>query len=102
MEAVSQAASRVARKLYGEACRRIHGDPEGEGRASEKFWALKERIDEDKKCPGVMVSDMRRSTMHLEIAHPVLDGAITLNDLDGFTEDVTGYVRHCLEWQKRV
>lgn len=40
----------------------------GDAKTSDKFWALEERINEDKKCPGVMVGDMRRSTMHREIA----------------------------------
>ena len=70
-----------------------------EARASERFWALDERLKEDKRCPGVIVHDMRRSTMHTEIARLVLDGVITMEDLDGFTEDVTDYVEHCLKWR---
>lgn len=73
----------------------------GEGPASEKFWALEERIREDKKRPSVMVRDVRRSTMRDEIARLVLDGAITLDDLDGFTDDVMDYVRRRLEWRER-
>lgn len=73
----------------------------GEGRSSEKFWALEERIREDKRRPGVIVRDVRRSTMRDEIARLVLDGVITLDDLDGFTDDVTGYVQRSLEWRER-
>lgn len=73
----------------------------GEAPASEKFWALEKRIREDKKRPGVVVRDVRRSTMRGEIARLVLDGAITLDDLDGFTDDVIGYVRRSLEWRER-
>ena len=73
----------------------------GEGRSSERFWALEERIREDARRPGVVVRDVRRSTMRGEIARLVLDGAITLDDLDGFTDDVTGYVRRRLEWRER-
>ncbi|MDD6651229.1 MAG: multidrug transporter [Eggerthellales bacterium] len=76
-------------KLIGEYMEILSG----EGRASERFWALEERIREDKKCPGVIVHDMRRSTMHYEIARLVRDGVITLDDLDGFSEDVTGYIQ---------
>ena len=72
----------------------------GEGRSSEKFWALEERIREDKKRPGVIVRDVRRSTMRDEIARLVLDGAVTLDNLDGFTDDVTSYVRRRLEWRE--
>ena len=73
----------------------------GEGRSSERFWALEERIREDKRRPGVVVRNVRRSTMRDEIARLVLDDAITLDDLDGFTDDVTGYVRRSLEWRER-
>ena len=69
---------------------------------SERFWALDERLRKDKRCPGVIVHDMRRSTMHREIAQLVLDGVITMEDLDGFTEDVTVYVEHCLKWRDMV
>ena len=72
----------------------------GEGPASERFWALEERIREDKRRPGVVVRNVRRSTMRDEIARLVLDGAIALDDLDGFTDDVTDYVRRCLEWRE--
>ncbi len=72
----------------------------GEGLASERFWALEERIREDKRRPGVVVRNVRRSTMRDEIARLVLDGAIALDDLDGFTDGVTGYVRCRLEWRE--
>ena len=73
----------------------------GEVPASERFWALEKRIREDARRPGVVVRNVRRSTMYDEIARLVLDGAITLDDLDGFTDDVTGYVRRRLEWRER-
>ena len=72
----------------------------GKGRSSEKFWALEERIREDKRRSGVVVRNVRRGTMRDEIARLVLDGAIALDDLDGFTDDVTGYARRCLEWRE--
>lgn len=72
----------------------------GEGRASGRLWTLERRIRKDKKRLGVMVRDVSRSTMRHEIARLALDGAISLDDLDGFTEDVTDYVRRCLEpWE---
>lgn len=69
----------------------------GDGLASEKFWALEKRVNEDKKRPGVMISGERRSTMHYEIARLALDGVIAPADLDGFTEDVKRYVQCHLE-----
>lgn len=73
----------------------------GEAPASERFWALEKRIREDKKRLGVVIRDVRRGTMRDVIARLVLDGAIVLDDLDDFTDDVTGYVRRCVEWRKR-
>ena len=73
----------------------------GEGCSSERFWALEKRIREDKRRPGVVVRNVRRGTMRDEIARLVIDGAIALDDLDGFTDDVAGYVRSSLEWRER-
>ena len=44
-------------KLVGE----YMGMLSGEGLASEKFWALEKHVNEDKRRPGVMVSDVRRT-----------------------------------------
>lgn len=73
----------------------------GEGRSSERFWALEERIRADKKRPGVMVRGVCRRTMRGEITRLVLDGTITLDDLDGFTDDVINCARRSLEWSER-
>lgn len=59
----------------------------GSGEASSRFWALEERINRDKLSSGVIANNIRRSTMHREIANLLIDNVITLNDLDGFTED---------------
>lgn len=59
----------------------------GGSEASSSFWALEERINRDKLSSGVIANDIRRSTMHREIANLLIDNVITLNDLDGFTED---------------
>ena len=40
----------------------------GEDLASEKFWALEKRVNEDKRRSGVLIERMSRSTMHREIA----------------------------------
>ena len=59
----------------------------GGSEASSRFWALEERINRDKLSSGVIANDIRLSTMHREIANLLTDNVITLNDLDGFTED---------------
>ena len=69
--------------------------------ASSRFWALEERINRDKLSSGVLVNDIRRSTMRYEIANLLSDNVITLDDLDGFTEDINGYARRCIGRQER-
>lgn len=68
----------------------------GDSEASSRFWALEERINRDKLSPGVLVNDVRRSTMRYEITNLLSDNAITLDDLDGFTEDIKSYARRCI------
>ena len=65
----------------------------GSGEASSRFWALEERINRDKLSSGVIANDIRRSTMHREIANLLIDNVITLNDLDGFTEEIKSYAQ---------
>ena len=71
-------------KLIGEYMEMLGG----EGLASEKFWALEKRVNEDKRRSGVLIERMSRSTMHREIALLARDGAIAPRDLEGFPEDV--------------
>ena len=66
----------------------------GSGEASNRFWALEERIKRDKLSSGVLANDIRRSAMHREIANLLIDNVITLDDLDGFTEDIKSYAQH--------
>lgn len=63
--------------------------------ASSRFWALEERINRDKLSSGVLANNIRRSTMLYEIANLLFDNVITLDDLDGFTEDIKNYARRC-------
>lgn len=66
----------------------------GSGEASNRFWALEEHINRDRRCCGVLMEDIRRSTMRRQIACLLSDNVITLNDLDGFTEDIKSYAQH--------
>ena len=83
---------RYMEKLIGRYVEMLNGDSE----ASSRFWALEERINRDKLSSGVLANDIRRSTMHYEIANLLSDNVITLDDLDGFTEDIKGYARRCI------
>ena len=77
-------------KLIDQYIEMLNGDSE----ASSRFWALEERLNRDKLSSGVITNDIRRSTMHREIANLLIDSVITLDDLDGFTEDIKSYARH--------
>ena len=81
---------RYMEKLIGQYVEMLNGDSE----ASSRFWALEERLNRDKLSSGVITNDIRRSTMHREIANLLIDSVITLDDLDGFTEDIKSYARH--------
>lgn len=53
----------------------------GKGNASEKFWALEERINKDKKDKGVILRKSR-SQMLSNILSLIEEGAIGYEDLD--------------------
>ena len=55
--------------------------------ASTKFWELEKRINRDKRDTGV-VADMRRSQMISIIMELLEEGAITIDDLSDFSEDL--------------
>lgn len=54
--------------------------------ASEKFWGIEKRIKRDRKTPGVCI-ELRRSDMLWDIARLICDGAITMDELEEFSED---------------
>lgn len=64
----------------------------GEGDPSDKFWALEKRIRRDKRSPGVLV-ELRRSNMLNALIGLLKDGAITLDDLEGFSQDLQEALR---------
>ena len=60
-----------------------------DGMASEKFWALNKRIREDRRSAGVAV-EMRRSVLHANIWRLLGEGVISVEDLDGFSDELVG------------
>ena len=70
----------------------------GEGNTSDKFWALEKRINKDKKDSGVQC-EMSRSNMHFVILNLLKEGAITLEDLSDFTEDLQETMKHFYGWK---
>ncbi len=68
---------RYMEKLIGQYVEMLNGDSE----ASSRFWALEERLNRDKLSSGVIANDIRRSTMHREIANLLIDSVIALDAL---------------------
>jgi hypothetical protein len=57
------------------------------GNASDHFWELEKRIKKDKKNPGVLL-EVRKSEALWDIAAFVGHGIITMDELEGFSEDL--------------
>jgi hypothetical protein len=72
----------------------------GEGNLSDKFWALEERIRQDKKDSGVQ-AEMSRSNMKFILMDLLDEGAITAADLDGFSDDLRDSLLTYIELRKR-
>lgn len=64
----------------------------GQGNASDHFWELEKRIKQEKKNPGVII-EMRKSSAIWDIAAFVGRGIITMDELDGFSEDLIDAVK---------
>lgn len=65
------------------------------GNASDHFWELEKRIKQDKKHPGVLI-ELRKSTAIWDIAYFVRDEVITMDELEGFSEDLIESVKFIL------
>lgn len=65
----------------------------GEGSPSDKFWALEGRIREDKKDTGVIVREMSRSNMLYHVMDLIREGAIGIEDLAEFSEELRETVK---------
>ena len=64
----------------------------GEGNPSDKFWALEKRIREDKKDCGVQC-EMSRSNQSYIMMSLLNEGAITLEELEGFSDELREIMR---------
>ena len=62
------------------------------GNASDHFWELEGRIKTDRKHPGVLIN-LRKSTAIWDIAMFVREEIITMDDLEGFSEDLIDAVK---------
>ena len=68
-------------------------------KASNRFWELEKRIKDDRKKTGV-VATMSRSKMIFNIVNLVYDGAISMDDLEEFSDDVKESVRMLSRMEK--
>lgn len=60
--------------------------------ASERFWEIEKRIKEDKRLSGVMC-ERRRSMLLSNMISLYREGAITDDDLEGFSDELLRRVR---------
>ena len=67
--------------------------------SSEKFWRLDKRIKEDKRKPGVQLQ-LSRSNMIYDILALIHDGAISVADLEDFSDELKETINFFLERQK--
>lgn len=64
--------------------------------ASSKFWELEKRIKMDKNKPGVILN-LRKQEMLFDIMQLINDGAITVDDLLDFSDDLRSKVMYMQE-----
>ena len=55
---------------------------------SERFWKLNDRIKNDKKSPGVLITRNSRSDMIDNILDLLIYRVIAMDDLDDFSEEL--------------
>jgi len=73
-------------------CKEYAGILASGSNASDKFWELEKRINKDKKDTGVSAR-MSRSIMLENITSLLVEGAITVDNLDGFSEELVEIVK---------
>lgn len=82
----------------GRLCREYIELLGGDDDPSEKFWQLDKRIREDKRKPGVRLQ-LSRTNLIYDIISFINDGAITIDDLEGFSDELKETVNTFLERQ---
>ena len=65
------------------------------GKASDHFWKLEKRIKQDKKYQGVQMQ-LSKSTAIRESVDLLRRGAITMEDLNGFSENFIDTIKFIL------
>ena len=65
---------------------------------SKNFWDLEKRIFKDKRSVGVVISNMRRSTMIQNILELLRDDIIQFDDLNDFSEEFKNEIKLMIYW----
>ncbi len=65
-------------------------------KASDKFWKLEERIKKDRKHPGVII-ELSKRNMFYDIVALINYEVITVEDLDGFSDELKEKVNFFLK-----
>ena len=60
----------------------------GDKLPSDKFWTLEERVRQDKRNPGVLITEMRHSRMRSNLLNLLGYDVITVDDLVGFSKEL--------------
>lgn len=60
---------------------------------SKNFWDLEKRIFKDKRSVGIVISNMRRSTMIQNILELLRDDIIQFDDLNDFSEELKNEIK---------
>ena len=102
MYSVKESDWKLFRKLLPEWQERFMGRLLGEystmiaghGLASDRFWKLRERLQEDLRKTGVR-AEMKRSVMIMNLWSLLCEGAISKDDLDGFSEELRQSLTTC-------
>ena len=95
MYSVKESDWKLFRKLLPEWQERYMGKLLGEyltmiadkGLASDRFWKLQKRLQVDVRKIGVC-AEMKRSAMDMNLRLLLHEGAISKDDLDGFSEEL--------------
>ena len=62
--------------------------------ASKRFWELEKRIKQDKKCPGVLLTNMSKSSAIYDIAELVREDIVCIEELEDFSDDLQEAVNY--------
>ncbi len=68
----------------------------GDGDSGTRFWKLERRLKRDIRHVGVQ-AEMRRSMMVFNLLNLLNEKAITMSDLEGFSDDVKTFIAEMQE-----